>query len=340
MKKKFLLIILFSLHSFSQGKNYVDYHKKINRAEELFFMKEKADSALYLYDQVLKDYDFVFVKDYINAAQIALYSKRAYIKYIEQGFKQGLKLSHFDAIPLFKKELPKLKKDKKLLRLFVSERKKYLNNIDFDYLNWIYKLTIKDQQNKHQFIKQKDRYYESVQSLCNRIIDSTKVKGFPGDRLVGISDSLIFKEINKPWLDLYEQRKIDSRLFYLTSDENTFSSFFVDIILLHNPCSYDLYEDVFLKEIEKGNLHPRQVGMFYDNYYRFINSMPSHCKEIGRKNMFYLNRFTDYSKWINIKETDELRKRFYITSIELDNIKKEYQLKYGFKLFSGFWSCR
>ena len=340
MKNKFLLIILFSFHFFSQEKNYIEYHERINKAEELFFKQGKADSALYFYDKVLNEYDFVFVKDYINAAQISLYSKKPYKKYIEQGFKQGLKLSHFEDIPLFKKELSQLKKDKRLLTFFMSERKKYLNKIDFDYLNWIYKLTIKDQQNKHQFIKQNDKYYETVYMLSQKIIDSVKIKGFPSDRLIGISDSLIFKEINKPWLDLYEQRKNDSRLFYLTSDENTISGFFVDIIMLHNPCSYDLYEDVFLKEIEKGNLHPRQVGMFFDNYYRFINSLPGYCKQINREKMFYLNKFTDYSKWTNIKETDELRKKFCITSVELDNIKMEYQLKHGFKLFSGFWSCR
>ena len=46
----------------------------------------------------------------------------------------------------------------------------------------------------------------------------TAKKGFPGDRLIGISDSTIFKEIGKPYLDLYPQRKTYKKLWYRSSE--------------------------------------------------------------------------------------------------------------------------
>lgn len=41
-----------------------------------------------------------------------------------------------------------------------------------------------------------------------------------------------------------------------------------------------------------------------------------------------------------LKKTNEMRKALYIVSTEVDDKKSEFETKYGFKLFSGFWNCR
>ena len=81
---------------------------------------------------------------------------------------------------------------------------------------------------------------EETVSLIKIIIK----KGFPGDKIVGISDSLIFKEIGKPELDLYNQINGDENLFYMTSDEHLLSSIWPIVLFIHNPCSCKLYNDV------------------------------------------------------------------------------------------------
>ena len=61
---KCALFLLFTFYgSFAQElkKDYTDYHTEINKAETLFFMENKTDSALYYYDKVFKSYDFIFV---------------------------------------------------------------------------------------------------------------------------------------------------------------------------------------------------------------------------------------------------------------------------------------
>ena len=332
---KYLLLLLFCTSCFCQTKDYIEYHKSINKAEEFFFMEEKADSALFYYDRVFAGYDFIFVKDLVNAAQIAAFSGRPYLKYIEQGFEQGLKLSHLKNYPLFAKAYPALLKDRKLQEAYNKSRKKYLSGINFKYLDWMYKTAIKDQQHKL-----KKNYSALVRQTTDRLMDSVVKRGFPGDRIIGIGDSTIFKEINKPWLDLYEQRKKDKGLFYMTSDEHILSQHYPQVMLVHNSCSYHLYKNILLDEMKKGNIHPRDIALIYDNMYRYKGEFAHYCDKVALKGAYRLNLFTDYSKLNNIAETNEMRKKLYIVSTDVDEKKREYEMKYGFKLFSGFWGCR
>jgi len=172
-------------------------------------------------------------------------------------------------------------------------------------------------------------------------LEKTIEKGFPGDKILGLADSLIFKEVNKSWLDLYEQRKNHKELFYMTSDDKSISSIQYPIVMLvHNGCSFYLYEKILLDELKKGNIHPREVGLLYDNQYRYMNYFPKYCKNIVLKGVYKLNLFTEYEDVINIEETNLMRNKLYIVSTYVDDKKKEYESKYGFKIFSGFWNCR
>ena len=331
----FPLFLLLCINCFSQERDYADYHKNINKAEELFFMQNNADSALFYYDKVFTEYDFIYVKDLVNAAQLAIFSKKPYLKYIEQGFEQGLKLSHLKKYPLFAKVLPDLLNDKKLASAYKTARHKYISRINFDYLDKIYKMAIADQKSKTSV-----NYISGIQKTTNKLESLIRDKGFPGDRIIGIADSTIFKEIGKPQLDLYEQRKADPDLFYMTSDEHILSANWPQILLVHNPCAYHLYKDLLLAEMKKGNIHPRDIALIHDNAFRFKNDLPGYCNGILLKGVYRLNMFTDYSRLNNRKETNEMRKKLYITSLELDEKKQEFEYKYGFRLFSGFWGCR
>lgn len=334
---RYIIIVFCLLNyfiSFSQ-ENYSEYHVKINDAEKLFFQDGKVEKCLLKYEEVFNEFDFIFIKDLLNAAQIAHYSNKPYRKYIQKAFEFGLKPEHLKSFPLFNDVYEDLVSDKSIKKSFKKKRKKYLKGIYFQYLENVYKQTIKDQTSKADL-----NYSEIVLEETEELIKWTKEYGFPGERIIGISDSTIFEEINKPELDLHNLIKENKKLWYLTSDELQFSQSFPIILLVHNPCAFKLYEDVLLEEIKKGNIHPRDVGLIYDNMYRYKDYMPNYCKVNDIEDFFLLNLFTEYPEKIDFERVNDRRKRLNICSLQLDKEKKEFEKKYGFKLFSGFWNCR
>lgn len=143
------LISFFSICVFSQEKkDYTHYHKEINKAEVFFLKENNVDSCLYYYDKTFEAFDFIFVKDAMNAAQIAYFSKKDYKKYLIKGFDYGLKLDHLRWIKLFEPDLKKLLVDKDLLKEHASRKKNYLEKLDLEYLNTIYIFGIQDQLDK------------------------------------------------------------------------------------------------------------------------------------------------------------------------------------------------
>ena len=339
MKKylSFFTFCVFSIISYSQNLDYSVYHNDINTAEQLYFMENKVDSALYHYNNAFDEFDFIFVKDLLNAAQIAKFNDRPFESYILKAFKYGLKISHLENYPILKDYFTKVKNDKSFKIQYEKGRKEYLKKINFDYLDLIYKLAIMDQLNKHNKTTQA-RYWQQVKKITDRIKDSIKTIGFPGDRLIGISDSTIFKEIGKPHLDLYEQRKKYDKLWYMTSDEKYLSTIYTFVIYVHNPCSYNFYEDHFKKEILKGNIHPRDVALLHDHVYTYRKDLRNGCGNSGKG--FRLHQYANYPDGLNKDKVNELRNEFFIIPIEVDIKKLEYEEKYKFNLFSGYYNCR
>lgn len=337
MKAVKYIYLLFSFFSFSQEVDYSEYHKKINKAEELFFMQNKVDSSLYYYDKAFKEYNFIFVKDLVNAAQIAIFNKKPFEEYLEKGFSFGLKFSHLYNYPLFNDYINSISKSsKKKLKIYLKQRAKYLKKIDFEYLDTIYKIAIKDQLEK----KSKTYFNIEIKKATDNLFEIIQKKGFPGEKIIGLSDSLIFKEIGKPELDLSNQISNNINLQHMTSEEEYLASKYPIILLLHNPCSFKLYANKLKEEIKKGNLHPRDFGLIYDNIIRFDKRLPNYCDNIKIDTPFLLNRFSNYDEFTDILAINKLRSEYCIVSLELDKVKIEYEDAHGFKLFSGFWNCR
>jgi hypothetical protein len=139
---------------------------------------------------------------------------------------------------------------------------------------------------------------------------------------------------------MYEQRKRHPDLWYMTSDEQILSQQWAQIMLVHNNCSYKLYKTILLEEMKKGNIHPRDIALIYDNMYRSRGKFASYCENVYLNGVYRLNIFTEYSAFNNRKETNDMRKSLNIVSLDIDEKKRQFEVKYGFKLFSGFWSCR
>ena len=199
--KQIIFLILFSISLYSQEfkTDYFFYHNQINKAETFLYKENNVDSCFYYYDKTFKEFDFIFVKDLVNAAQIAKLNKKEYKKYIIQGFENGLKLNHLESFLIFKKEVSSLQKDKELLAKYNEGRKKYLARIDFEYLDKVYNIVIGESVNRYL---RKENYIHKLEYEFSVLSGLIKKKGFPGDRLLGIADSTIFREIKSVKRDI------------------------------------------------------------------------------------------------------------------------------------------
>ena len=109
-------------------------------------------------------------------------------------------------------------------------------------------------------------------------------------------------------------------------------------VLIHEFSSFSnsYLNSIWLKEIKKGNIHPRDVALLHDNTYR------SDYASLTKIKGYYLNNiFAPYIKRnINRKEINNKRKNLHIVSLEVDEKKKEFEVFHGFKLFTGFFNGR
>jgi hypothetical protein len=338
---RIILILFFPtilLCSSLEEEHYIEYHKAINKAEDLFFCHNMTDSSLHIYDQVFNDYSFLFVKDVLIAAQIAYFNQRPFRKYLVLGFKFGLKLDHLENIELFKPVYQLLKLDYELLELFNRERKEYLSSIDYEYLLSIYNMSIHDQINKND----KDLSYANFKKECiSKIIKMILDKGFPGSKMIGIDDNNIFREIGHPEYDFnYLKNKSGHNLSYFKLEEESFTATTIMTILIHNGCAYDELKPYFENLIDSGLIHPRQIALMNDNKYRNVNSSYYKCSKHASPLVFKINPFVNYSMINHSRElTNKHRLENYMCSLEVDEAKKMFQNRFGFKLFFGFWSC-
>ena len=138
--KSLLSLVISLIGLLVSAQDYTIYHKTINIAEEEFFIKNNSERALQLYDSIFNQYDFVFVKDILNAAQIAKSSKKPFRQFLNKGFELGLKIDHLKEYPLLDDYYKWIYKNQQLKKEYDTLRKQYLKKIDFEYLNLTYQL--------------------------------------------------------------------------------------------------------------------------------------------------------------------------------------------------------
>ena len=275
------------------------------------------------------------MKDPLIAAQIAYFNNKPYHAYLIRGFDVGLKIEHLADIKIFAPVYQQLISDKKLLAEYKTRRKAYIGSIDFSYRVQLTKEFIQDQKDKQQ-----KNYYELKYYMMQRLLNSIDSKGFPGAKLIGIDDKKMFSEIGKPEFDADNLfRKLGPELKYLKVDEEILSTKFIMYVLFHNQCSYRYLEGSADRLISKGEIHPREIAILYDNL--VLNSRDKvNCKRVAESDgVFRVDRY-QYTGSVDSKvPSDSLRKRYHISPRALDLAKIKFEEQHGFKLAFGFWGC-
>jgi hypothetical protein len=377
--KRILIVatMVFSLSLTAQNpqnsiENYWNYHDLIRKAEIAFYLNDNIDSCLQYYNQAFNTFSFNYVHDLVNAAQIACFSKKDYKHFIYKGLHYGLKSSHLKQIPLLKEIISEIEDFEKTSDYYTI-RQNYLSGLNFDYLSWIYDLGIEDQMEK---IK-RDTYLTYTQKYIQELIEKISLNGFPSNRTIGIDDANIFSEIDKPELDLYRRlekyhdyfsrfnKKENSTListdnnstisfvvtekpkteYYYTTDDDLLSNHFIMVLLQHRGCSYSELKDIMLTEIGKGNFHPKELALLYDNERRKMLQIDgwspvfSNCPNLIIEDGYYKISDLLWQVECSQAKVNALREKYYIVPLEVDKMKKKFEKQYGFKLSWGFWDC-
>ena len=332
-----MIFILSTLLLFTSVKGnsqtYEEYHREISTAEEFYFLKNNVDSSLHYYQYGFESFDFIFAKDAVNALQIAYREGRSIDYFLKRAMQSGVTPSILENIPALsnfvKDSLPQLS----VMRDYDLHRSHYLDRINVECLNKIYKLGIKDQIDKNKKGKRQN-YNENTLDL---LFDLALKYGLPGEKNCGIEDSKINKELGKGAEDFLHLRDSISAIYgvnirYFKLYPNSLGMHLPIVIMLHNYCTYKDHQKALHEAYLEGFIHPREIGNIYDNAFRGYGS---ECLIVPNRGIFILNGALQ-TRGKNIEKANRLRTEWNICSIETDQKKKELQ-ELGYIFIWDYW---
>ncbi|UTW65737.1 hypothetical protein KFE94_13905 [bacterium SCSIO 12643] len=250
--KGILTIVLSFCFSIIFGQNYLRYYLQVNEAKLLAVDSNYLQSAL-LYQKTFEEYDFEFARDCIHAVEVAAVLKQDSLTayFLKCDLKRGVPISYFDREP----ELEEFRSSTYYSAINDSAlryRQEFESGINKDLRNEINAMFAEDQRIRERYYKWWNFPFKPIignkweklnQEQVIRIIEITKVYGFPGEKLIGID----FPEYHD---------KIDS---------TQFSAGMPIIIFIHhysqpNPS----YDSILLGQVFKGNLYNEHFATICD----------------------------------------------------------------------------
>ena len=241
-----ILIIGFLNLSESQAQiNYFKYHSIINEAESLI-SEEDFDSALTKYDSAFEEFEYVFTKDYIVAAQLAamLNLKEKCIFYMQQAMRSGLKCYCLKQLNQLENFLTN-EEWEDLQKLEKPFRQLYLSQININ-LNHEFSKRFREEQES----KGKDYYSDVLRANYFRIISLMDSMVYVSDRVIGIDETELDLKSNNIFSGLYDCDADNKKVL---------------VTLLHSKDRIShLGMDRFIHAIELGYLHPKELYNIYE----------------------------------------------------------------------------
>lgn len=243
----FLFILSTQLMSFSVRNDYLTYHSEVYQAEELI-AQESFAKALNIYRRLFDTYDFVFVRDYKVATQIAwhLGFEDEAFEYLRLGIAGGWELKSIKSNK-FIKAMQDKKKWSVIKSQYDSLQNVYNQNINQEIRAEVREMSIKDQKKGLGAAfrigsKSKDRFSEDKFAPLNekhalRLLEIIQNDGFPGEKLVGY----------EPWGQGILSRHNSISQAYCKSDT-----------------LYQYVKPILISSIKKGNLSPASFAWIDD----------------------------------------------------------------------------
>ncbi|MEO1260759.1 MAG: hypothetical protein AAFZ15_18315 [Bacteroidota bacterium] len=191
-------LLLFFTSTYLNAQNSPDYgmyHKRVMAAEKLI-IAENYQAALHAYEQLFNNYDFIFLREYKIAVQLAwhLQDEQKTMAYLKKGILAGWELKSIKK----NKYLSKLGKGenwKTLKKEYPIHRKQYQSAINRPLRDQVKKMISRDQKKAlRAFLtfgeKAKKKYAEKKfapqsEKQIAEFSSILKTHGYPGEKLIG-----------------------------------------------------------------------------------------------------------------------------------------------------------
>ncbi len=247
-----ITIVFITITYLSFSQDYLGYYESINKAKLLSIDSNYLESSL-LYQKTFEIYDFEFARDCINAAEvsIALRHDNLTFYFIKCALKRGIPLSYFDKKPKFNgfKSTHYWSSILDSAGLFKKEFESSINN---EIRNEINKMFTEDQQIREKYYKWwnfplkpliSKKWKVLNEKQVDRIIDITRLYGFPGESLIGIDLPKYHEKINNV----------------------QFSAGMPIIIFIHHYSQpNESYDSLLLEQVRKGRLYNEHFATICD----------------------------------------------------------------------------
>lgn len=308
----FIILLPFLVSGQSSSavpKDYWAYHEQINKAETLL-ADERFEEALKEYWEVFESYEFVFVREYKIAAQLALYldQKEKAFQVINKGITAG-----WDLKSLKKNDyLARLHKEPKWKAMEVAYpdlRKEYLNRIDQNTREEVHEMFKKDQKkamgavirmgNKAREKYALEKFAPHSEIQVQKLIEILKNQGYPGERLIG----------NDFWTST------------ILSHHNSIATAYVKKDTL-----FDFMRPKLIDAIGKGQMSTYEFALVED----WRIAVASARTQTGYG-------FLDPPSNSSLEETNELREKIGLRSVELRNRLVDVENKTGMNFYLPDW---
>jgi hypothetical protein len=327
-----IFVCLFLISSGKlQAQDYLLYHQYINLAES-HLVNHNSDSTFYYYDKTFKEFDYVFVKDALIAAEFAWKerNKEKTIEYLIKGATNGLRSGSIYECPILERFT------NQQIYNEVYDQMKAANNEHRGRINMAMRNDWKERSGQPSIAfntGETGDFITSVQENVKEIMRLLAQRKFPGERSIGISEN-------------------DK----LVGDQSGFYS------LANYDCVITELGDSLWKQVKYGQLHPREFARLWEwQYVKSAHNINLVIGEVakewaaqnvvlyGRRNEYVItNRNCDELKQKNKKfgmlvpadkSEEELinknRKEYYITSLAIDEKKKQLEASEGYRFFFG-----
>lgn len=287
------------------GQNYERYHEQVLEIEK-YIAREKYDHALQGYQNLFDSYEFVFLRDYIVASQIALkVGQIGFCKvYMKEAIIRGWDIKHIKRNKFIRNNLPdedweEINQEYPELTYF------FLTNLNYDLRKKVYKLYTKDQKMairaalrlNQKMIRRfcEKKYIPHSEKTVHELIEIIKTNGYPGEKVIGNSwwGSTILSHHNS----IFPEYNLNDPL-------------------------YEQINNLLFDAFKKGEISPYEMVLI-DDWYR---NVAFDCKE---------STYGIISCENNDEASNELREKFYYRSIELQLILEEIEEKTGMQLELG-----
>ena len=314
IKFKYLVICLITIVAFTgfqanENLEYEDYHKQIIEAEK-FLSEEQFAKALVQYEQVFETYDFVFLRDFKVASQLALYlndTTKAF-KYLKEGISAGWELKDLKKNE-FIKELQKDPKWMTIEQSYGNLHSQYQTRIDQKLRETVHQMFKQDQKkamgalfrvgNKAQEKYGTKKFAPHSENQMVKLIEILNNDGYPGEKIIG----------NDFWMSTIISHHNSISLEYSSKDT-----------------VYNFIKPALISAISKGEMSPYEFALVDDWQ-----------KAVATKRTVPGYGFLISPKDSTLQETDQLRHKIGLRSIALRNTLIEVEEKTGMNFYLPDW---